>query len=338
MKERDRTRRWTQGPRVVAIGGGTGLSTMLRGLKNHTEHLTAIVTVADDGGGSGKLREDLGMPPPGDIRHCMEALANVEPVMEQLLTYRFPAGSGNLTGQSFGNLLLAALNGISDSFDQAVARMSQVLAITGRVLPVTNADVALEASFENGAQVLGESKICAFKKQQDCRIRSVRLLPRRPPALPEALRAIREADLILLGPGSLYTSVIPNLLVEGISDAVCKAEALKIYICNIMTQDGETENMTASEHVKALLDHGGPGLVDICLCNSAPVNPRLVERYREEDAVPIQVDREAIERMGLEVVTRPLASESSDYARHSASRLAQAIMELYGERADTKVF
>ncbi len=338
MKERDRTRRWTQGPRVVAIGGGTGLSTMLRGLKNHTEHLTAIVTVADDGGGSGKLREDLGMPPPGDIRHCMEALANVEPVMEQLLTYRFPAGSGNLTGQSFGNLLLAALNGISDSFDQAVARMSQVLAITGRVLPVTNADVALEASFENGAQVLGESKICAFKKQQDCRIRSVRLLPRRPPALPEALRAIREADLILLGPGSLYTSVIPNLLVEGISDAVCKAEALKIYICNIMTQDGETENMTASEHVKALLDHGGPGLVDICLCNSAPVNPRLVERYREEDAVPIPVDREAIERMGLEVVTRPLASESSDYARHSASRLAQAIMELYGERADTKVF
>lgn len=161
------------GPRIVAIGGGTGLSTMLRGLKSRTRSLTAIVTVADDGGGSGMLRQDLGMPPPGDIRHCMEALANAEPVMQQLLTYRFPEGSGNLTGQSFGNLILAALNGISDSFDQAVARMSEVLAISGRVLPVTNENVALEATFENGTRVLGESKISAFKKEQDCRIESV---------------------------------------------------------------------------------------------------------------------------------------------------------------------
>ena len=338
MRDFDKKRRWTQGPRVVAIGGGTGLSTMLRGLKNYTRNLTAIVTVADDGGGSGKLREDLGMPPPGDIRHCMEALANVEPVMEQLLTYRFPAGSGNLTGQSFGNLILAALNGISDSFDQAVARMSEVLAITGRVLPVTNADVALEASFENGARMLGESKICAFKKEQNCRIESVRLLPEHPPALPEALRAIEEADLILLGPGSLYTSVIPNLLVDGIAGAVQSAGALKLYICNIMTQDGETEEMTASDHVKALLHHSGPGLIDVCLCNSAPVRPGLVERYRAEDAAPIVVDAPAIEALGIEVVTRPLASESSDYARHSVTRLAQAVMELYRERADTKVF
>ena len=168
------------GPRIVAIGGGTGLSTMLRGLKSRTRSLTAIVTVADDGGGSGMLRQDLGMPPPGDIRHCMEALANAEPVMQQLLTYRFPEGSGNLTGQSFGNLILAALNGISDSFDQAVARMSEVLAISGRVLPVTNENVALEATFENGTRVLGESKISAFKKEQDCRIESVRLLPEHP--------------------------------------------------------------------------------------------------------------------------------------------------------------
>ena len=338
MNTMEGRRRWERGPQVAAIGGGTGLSTMLRGLKNHTRNLTAIVTVADDGGGSGKLREDLGMPPPGDIRHCMEALANTEPVMEQLLTYRFPAGSGNLTGQSFGNLILAALNGISDSFDQAVARMSEVLAITGRVLPVTNADVALEATCENGAQVLGESKICAFKKEQDCRIASVRLLPERPPALPSAVEAIEAADLILLGPGSLYTSVIPNLLVDGISEAVRASEALKIYVCNIMTQDGETEGMTASEHLKALLDHSGPGLVDVCLCNSAPVRPGLVERYREEDSVPIQVDQEKIEALGIEVVTRPLASETSDFARHSVSRLARAVMELYNERADTKVF
>ena len=330
-------RRREQGLRVVAIGGGTGLSTMLRGLKSHTKNLTAIVTVADDGGGSGKLRQDLGMPPPGDIRHCMEALANVEPVMEQLLTYRFPQGSGNLTGQSFGNLILAALNGISGSFDEAVTRMSQVLAITGRVLPVTTADVVLEATFENGTRVQGESKICDFKKAQDCRIESVRLLPEHPSALPEAVKAIQEADLILLGPGSLYTSVIPNLLVDGIAQAVCAARCTKIYICNIMTQDGETEGMTASDHVKALLRHSGPGLVDICLCNSAPVRPGLVARYKAEDAVPIVVDKDAIEALGVELITRPLASETLDYARHSFARLAAAVMDIYEERANTRV-
>ena len=327
---------WERGPKITAIGGGTGLSTMLRGLKKYTKNLTAVVTVADDGGGSGVLRRDIGMPPPGDIRHCMESLANVEPIMERLLTYRFQEGS--LAGQSFGNLILAALNGISDSFDQAVARMSEVLAISGRVLPVTNENVALEATFENGTRVLGESKISAFKKEQDCRIESVRLLPEHPKALPEAVRAIGEAELILLGPGSLYTSVIPNLLVDGIADAVRASDALKIYICNIMTQDGETEGMTASDHVKALLDHSGPGLVDLCLCNSAPVRPGLVERYREEDAAPIVVDRAAIEALGVEAVTRPLASETLNYARHSFARLAEAVMELYNERADTKIF
>ena len=331
-------RRWAQGPKIVAIGGGTGLSTMLRGLKGYTRNLTAIVTVADDGGGSGQLRRELGMPPPGDIRSCMQALANVEPLMEDLLAYRFPTGSGNLTGQAFGNLLLAALNGISGSFDEAVAKMSQVLAITGRVLPVTNANVTLEAAFENGTHVVGESKIFRFKKEQDCRIESVRLLPERPPALPETLEAIRQADLILLGPGSLYTSVIPNLLVEGVSDAVRSAKGLKLYICNIMTQDGETEGMSAADHVAALLRHSGPGLVDICLCNSAPVRTSLLERYRAEDAAPILVDRDRLEALGVELVTRPLASETSDYARHSIARLAAAVMEIYGDRAQTRIF
>ena len=330
-------RRWAQGPKVVAIGGGTGLSTMLRGLKNHTKNLTAIVTVADVGGGSAMLRQDLGVPPPRDIRHCTGALANAEPVMQQLLTYRFPEGSGKLTGQSFGNLILAALNGISDSFDEAVSKMSQVLAITGRVLPVTNADVVLEATFENGTKVQGESKISDFKKAQDCRIESIRLLPEHPQALPEAIQAIGEADLILLGPGSLYTSVIPNLLVDGISQAVCASKAMKIYICNIMTQDGETEGMTASDHVKALLDHSGPGLVDICLCNSASVRPGLLERYKEEDSAPIVVDKEAIEALGVELVTRPLASETLNYARHSFARLSAAVMELYQEQASTRI-
>lgn len=334
MSESVFDRHWEQGPKVVAIGGGTGLSTMLRGLKSYTKNLTAVVTVADDGGGSGMLRQDLGMPPPGDIRHCMEALANAEPTMNQLLTYRFPSGSGSLTGQSFGNLILAALNGITGSFDQAVARMSEVLAITGRVLPVTNEDVQLEATFENGKSVVGESKISAFKKEQDCRIVRVRLLPERPPALPETLRAIQEADLILLGPGSLYTSVIPNLLVNGVGEAIRSSNALKIYICNIMTQDGETEGYTVADHVAAVLSHGGgPGLVDVCLANSAQVRPGLVERYREEDAAPIVIDRERVEALGVELVERPLASETSDYARHSVARLAAAVMELHAERS-----
>ena len=292
---------WERGPKITAIGGGTGLSTMLRGLKKYTKNLTAVVTVADDGGGSGVLRRDIGMPPPGDIRHCMESLANVEPIMERLLTYRFQEGS--LAGQSFGNLILAALNGVTGSFEEAVAQMSQVLAITGRILPVTSADVQLEAVFENGARVVGESKISSFKKEQDCRIAHVALLPERPAALPAALQAIREADLILMGPGSLYTRVIPNLLVEGVVEAICRSEALKIYVCNIMTQEGETEGYTAADHVDALLSHGAPGLVDLCLA------------------------------MGLELEEYPVASEGGDYARHDPDRLAAAVLDVYRRRA-----
>ena len=321
------------GPRIVAIGGGTGLSTMLRGLKSRTRSLTAIVTVADDGGGSGMLRQDLGMPPPGDIRHCMEALANAEPVMQQLLTYRFPEGSGNLTGQSFGNLILAALNGVTGSFEEAVSQMSQVLAITGRVIPVTSADVQLEAVFENGARVVGESKIYNCKKEQDCRIDHVNLIPENPEPLPAALEAIREADLILLGPGSLYTSVIPNLLVAGVAQAIANSPAPKIYVCNIMTQEGETEGYTAADHVEALLTHGVPDMVDLCLANSAPVHPGLVERYRKEDAAPLVMDRERIAAMGLELVERPLASEGGNYARHDPDKLAAAILDIYRQRA-----
>ena len=323
------TQQWERGPKITAIGGGTGLSTMLRGLKKYTRNLTAVVTVADDGGGSGVLRRDMGMPPPGDIRHCMEALANVEPIMQRLLTYRFTEGA--LAGQSFGNLILAALNGVTGSFEEAVSQMSQVLAITGRVLPVTSADVQLEAVFENGARVVGESKICDVKKQQDCRIHYVELIPAKPKALPAALEAIREADLLLLGPGSLYTSVIPNLLVAGVPEAIRESDALKIYICNIMTQDGETEGYTAADHLEALMDHGAK--VDLCLANSAPVGEGLVERYRAEDAAPLVVDRERIAALGLELAERPLASEGGDFARHDPDQLASAVLELYRRRA-----
>ncbi|MEF9972027.1 MAG: YvcK family protein, partial [Oscillospiraceae bacterium] len=210
-------------PRVVVIGGGTGLSNMLRGLKRYTGKLTAIVTMADDGGGSGTLRDELGMPPPGDIRNCLQALANTEPTMEQLLSYRFKDGC--LKGQSMGNLFLAALNDISGSFDEAVRKMSEVLAITGRVLPVTTEDVRLFASFDDGTEVLGESKIMAHKKSGDRRISRVNLIPENPPALQDSIDAISQAELILLGPGSLYTSIIPNLLTAGITEAIASSDA-----------------------------------------------------------------------------------------------------------------
>jgi uncharacterized cofD-like protein len=329
--ERRRNGGGVNGPRIVAIGGGTGLSTMLRGLKNYTQELTAIVTMADDGGGSGMLRTDLGMPPPGDIRHCLQALANVEPLMAELINYRFSEGS--LAGQSFGNLVLAALNGICGSFEEAVSRMGQVLAITGRVLPVTGEIVQLEAAFENGKSVVGESKICDFKKAQDCRITRVRLLPEWPRANPEALEAIAQADLILLGPGSLYTSVIPNLLVEGISEAIAASPALRIYVCNVMTQDGETEGYTASDHLKALNTHARRNLVDLCLVNSAPVPEALLPYYAAENAAPIAIDREAIHALGVELSEQPVAdTHQLRLARHDPDRLAQAVLRLLEEK------
>ena len=315
------------GPRVAALGGGTGLSTMLRGLKYYTDNLTAIVTVADDGGGSGMLRQDLGMPPPGDIRSCLQAMANAEPIMEDLLDYRFKEGS--LAGQSFGNLFLAALNGISPSFDQAVARMSEVLAINGQVLPVTNENVNVVAEFENGTSVMGESKISAFKRAQNCRITRVYMRPERPAPLDAALEAIRRADIILLGPGSLYTSVIPNLLVDGVAEAIASSHALRIYIANIMTQEGETEGYTLSDHLKALFAHAQEGLVDLCLANSTELPTQVVGRYRTEKAEPIQIDWEEIERLGVQLTCRPLADENGGgRARHDPVKLARAIMDL----------
>ncbi|MBR1781497.1 MAG: YvcK family protein [Oscillospiraceae bacterium] len=321
---------YSQGPRIVAIGGGTGLSTMLRGLKRRTSRLTAVVTMADDGGSSGMLRTDLGMPPPGDIRHCMQALANTEPLMEKLINYRFTEGS--LSGQSFGNLFIAALMGVTGSFEEAVAQMGDVLAITGRVLPVTTENIRLVADFENGTQVTGESKISAFKKEQDCRITRVHLLPERPRANPEALAAIEEADLILLGPGSLYTSVIPNLLVEGVAEAVRRSPALRVYVCNVMTQDGETEGYSAADHLRALLKHAGGRLVDYCLVNSAPIPEALLSRYADEGCAPIRGDAQSLRELGVEVLLRPVADVANrQLARHDPEALSRAILELMEE-------
>ncbi len=319
------------GPRIAVIGGGHGLATMLRGLKQYTENISAIVTVADDGGGSGMLRQDLGMPPPGDLRNCMEALANTEPLMSQLMHYRF--SEGTLAGQSFGTLFLAALNGISPSFDAAVSRMSEVLAITGRVLPVTTADVQLEAEFENGATVVGESKIFYCKKREDCRIRQVRLLPEHPKALAEALTALRRADMIVLGPGSLYTSIIPNLLVDGIVEAIQASSALKVYVANVMTQEGETEGYTVSDHIAALFHHSAPGLVNLCLCNSSPIPKGVAARYAEEGAELLRGDIESCAALGVEVISRPVVTVDNGYVRHHPVHLARELILLHAERS-----
>ena len=315
-------------PRLVAIGGGHGLSAMLRGLKRYTRDITAIVTVADDGGGSGALREDLGMLPPGDIRSCILALANTEKTVRELLNYRFTEGS--LAGQSFGNLFLAAMNGISGSFDEAVHRMGDVLAITGRVLPVTNQDVHLEAEFEDGSRCLGESKIYYAKKENDCRIRQVRLVPEHPQALPDSLEAIARADLIILGPGSLYTSIIPNFLVDGIADAIRRSRAVKALVLNVMTQDGETEGYTASDHVKAILHHAGPNVVDVCVANSRPVPEESLAPYLAEGAEPLRLDREEIMALGVAVREFPLCS-SGRYIRHNPDELAKAVLDVWKE-------
>ena len=318
------------GPRVVAIGGGTGLSTLLRGLKLYTKQITAIVTVADDGGGSGVLRQDLGMPPPGDIRHCMEALANVEPLMGQLLQYRFR--EGGLAGQSFGNLLLAALNGILPTFDQAVEGMSQVLAITGRILPVTTENVQLKAEFENGTSIEGESVIGAFKKEQNCRIKRVRLLPETAEALPAAIEAIEKAEMIVFAPGSLYTSIIPNLLVNGMVDAIRRSDALKVYACNIMTQEGETEGYTVSDHIRALFDHSYDGLFHLCLTNNGTLPQAVVDRYRKTGAEVMFCDKEACDALGVEIISRAVATVDNGRVRHNPGHLARELMALHAER------
>ncbi len=320
-----------QGPRVVAIGGGTGLSTLLRGLKLYTKHITAIVTMTDDGGGSGVLRHDLGMLPPGDIRSCLEALANCEPVMSQLMHYRFP--DGTLAGQSFGNLILAALDGIMPSFDAAVSSLSTVLAITGRVLPVTNENVQLEATFENGVSVVGESRIGEAKMEQHCRISQIRLVPERPRALPAALDAIAEADMIVLAPGSLYTSIIPNLLVDGIVDAIAASDALKIYVCNVMTQPGETEGYTVSDHIRALFKHSRPDLFSLCLVNSMPIPPLVARNYAKLGAEVMLCDQSVCEALGVEIISRPVSTVDSGHVRHNPGHLARELMELRAQRS-----
>ena len=311
--------------KVVVIGGGTGLSNMLRGLKQYTSHITAIVTVGDDGGGSGKLREDLGMLPPGDIRNCILALADTEPLMEDLLQYRFTEGS--LKGQCFGNLFLAAMAGISENFEDAVQKMSSVLAVKGKVLPVTLDDMKLIAELENGEIIEGESKIPSEVIVRNTRIKKIAIKPIDAKPLEEAIKAINNADVIIMGPGSLYTSIIPNLLVKGIPEAICKSPAKKVYISNVMTQPGETDGFKVSNHLKVLMDYGVAENIDYVIANNGIIPPDIKEKYAKENAELVVLDYENISNLNVNVIEADLIKITKRYVKHNAEKLAELIMK-----------
>jgi uncharacterized cofD-like protein len=328
---------------VVAIGGGTGLSTLLKGLKRYTvpgcgsslsaagspasdspqiTELSAVVTVSDDGGSSGRLRKELNMLPPGDVRNCIVALSEDEALLSRLFQHRFAKGSG-LEGHSFGNLFLAALTSLTKDFSEAVRLSSEILATRGRIFPATTSNVELEAEMDDGTRVRGETKITASKS----RIKELFIVPHNPEPLPQTLEAIARADLITLGPGSLFTSLIPNLLVRGIADAIRQSSAIKVYICNLMTQANESLGRTAADHIRALTDHAGIQIFDYALINRRPASDDLKEKYALEGASQIVADLEAIEAMGVCPVLGDYLCEDR-VARHDTDRLAQDLMEL----------
>ncbi|EST55466.1 hypothetical protein T458_06785 [Brevibacillus panacihumi W25] len=313
--------------RIVVIGGGTGLSVLLRGLKYEPVHITAIVTVADDGGSSGRLRAEMDMPPPGDIRNVLTALADTEPLMEKVMQYRFSAGTG-LAGHNLGNLLLAAMNEITGDFVTAVKALSGVLAVRGDVLPASTQSIQLVAEMTDGALVAGESQIPLAGKK----IKRVFLEPSDAAPLNEALLAIADADAILIGPGSLYTSIIPNLLVRGLFSAVSRSTAPKIYICNVMTQPGETDGFAASHHVQAMYQHVGEAFLDTIIVNSAKLPLHVLEKYAEKGAKPVRCDLKQLRQLGLQIVAKPLVTFEDGYLRHDAHAVSRQVVSLLKRR------
>ncbi|HVP05790.1 MAG TPA: gluconeogenesis factor YvcK family protein, partial [Dehalococcoidia bacterium] len=313
-----------RGPKIVAIGGGTGLATLLRGLKEYTGNLTAIVTVADDGGSSGVLRRELGVLPPGDVRNCIAALADAEPLVTRLFQYRFSDGSG-LAGHSFGNLFIVAMSGVVGNFEDAIRQTSRVLAVRGQIIPSTLANVTLCAKTEDDRTITGESLIGMANGQSDDRIREVYLVPHNPPAHPEAVRAILEADLVILGPGSLYTSVLPNLLVDGIKRSIMATSAPKVYICNVATQHGETDGFDVADHLRTIEDHIGKGIIGYVLANDNL--PASIPKAPHSQAVRL----DAKVNNGIRLVTADVISAENRY-HHDSTRLAQAVMRIYYDR------
>ncbi|MCB9800498.1 MAG: YvcK family protein [Candidatus Omnitrophica bacterium] len=314
----------SRGPRVVAVGGGTGLSTLLSGIKLYTSNITAIVTVTDTGGSSGRLRDEMDMLPPGDIRNCLVALADAGPLIRDLFQYRFEVGEG-LKGHSFGNLFITALSKVTGDFEKAIAESSRVLAIRGRVIPSTLDKVTLVGEFIDGTQEEGETRITETDKP----LKNIRLKPDNCRARPEALDAIESADLIIFGPGSLYTSVLPNLLIRDICDAILRSDAYKVYIQNVMTQPGETNNLSAWDHLRVLLEHTDPRILNACFVNSAEIPAEMLEKYKEKEAEPVVLDLDEIRSKGYEVIEGEILKVIEGQVRHDPAVLAQLIFEHY---------
>jgi uncharacterized cofD-like protein len=309
-------------PKIVVIGGGTGLSVMLRGLKERPLDITAIVTVADDGGSSGILRAEMQIPPPGDIRNVLIALADVEPLLAQMLQYRFSAVAG-LAGHSLGNLILAAMKEITGDFVTGIKEMSRVFAVRGRVLPAAEQAIVLKAEMQDGKIVVGESQI----PKAGGKIKRVFLEPPDVAPLEEAIQALREADAILVGPGSLYTSILPNLLVPGIVEAILESNAVRLFVCNVMTQPGETDDFSVGDHLQAIYEHIGHHLFDYVIVNNGEIPPQVQSKYAEQGAKAVHLDLEEVESRGYKVVADRLVLFRT-YLRHDAEKLSQHIYQL----------
>jgi len=315
----------------VVVGGGTGLSVLLRGLKEYSSNITAIVSVGDDGGSSGRIREEFGMVPVGDVRNCIVALSDREELMEQIFDYRFQQGEG-LDGHSLGNLLLVAMTHLTGSFHDAVSDINEVLQIRGRVLPVTDVPITLKAILDDDREIIGESCV----SQADRPIMRLTIEPENVQPLKEALEAIHEADAIVLGPGSLFTSIIPNLLVDGIVEAILQSKAMKFYVCNVMTQAGETDNYSAEDHLRVLIEHGRKGIVDyIVVNNHNTIGTDVLSRYAEEGAAPVYYNKIELEKLKVKVIEANLLNEQQ-VLRHDSAKLAACIMDAIYARCGLK--
>ena len=319
-------RQLNRGPKVAVVGGGTGLSVLLTGLKQFTSNISAIVTVADDGGSSGRIREEFGMLPPGDIRNCLVALADAPVLMRDLFQFRFDTNS-QLSGHSFGNLFITVMTQLTGDFEKAVKETSKVLALRGQVIPSTLDKVVLVAKHKDGTTTIGENKIPKTHRS----IERVYLNPDKPQATPDAVKAIKEAQVIVLGPGSLYTSIIPNLLIGEISEAIALSDAVKVYVCNAMTQPGETDNYSASDHVRALLSHSHPKIIDYCIVNTAEIPQDILQRYIKQKSHLVVNDRKKIEEMGYRVIEDDFGVIEDTLIRHDPSKLAKIVLGLIEE-------
>ena len=315
-------------PKIVTIGGGTGLSTLLKGIKNYSSEITALVTMADDGGGSGVLRRSFGMLPPGDVRNCLLALSDIEPEMNTLLSHRFE--KGELKGQSFGNLFLLAMNEIYGSFEEAVKMASSILRVKGTVMPITVNDVNIEATYDDKSKAFGESILPAEAIKDNKKIKRVELCPKDVEPLDGVITAINKADIILIGPGSLYTSIIPNLLVKGVTEAIISSSAKKIYVQNVMTQHGETDEMSVKDHVEAIFEHSDK-IFDSIIINNKVLSENLKKKYQEEYQEQIFLtdgDKRFLEEEAIDYIEGDCL-DGGDYARHDSEKLSNMIIDYY---------